>query len=345
MKLIYSDDHKGHKGAMELRYDKLIPMSESPKRMNMILNALSDIGYNDIIEPTNHSLDIAYKIHDPAFVSFLEQAYPLWEKEFGPGGFATAYTFGMRGMAQTPNTSIHSMLSCYTFDVCCPIVAGTWNAIRSAVNVALTGVDLMQQGEKCVFSLCRPPGHHASRDMAGGYCYMNNAAIAAQSHIDHGAERVAILDIDYHHGNGSQAIFYDRNDVLYVSLHARPEDEYPFLMGYASEIGVGNGKGCNLNIPMPIGTTFEVYRDSLKIALQNIIDYDPDVIVLSLGVDTFAGDPVGGFELQSPDFKTIGNLIAELEMPTHFIMEGGYAMEALGKNVGNVVTGFCKLTQ
>ena len=136
---------------------------------------------------------------------------------------------------------------------------------------------------------------------------MNNAAIAAQSHIDHGAERVAILDIDYHHGNGSQAIFYDRNDVLYVSLHARPEDEYPFLMGYASEIGVGNGKGCNLNIPMPIGTTFEVYRDSLKIALQNIIDYDPDVIVLSLGVDTFADDPVGGFKLQSPDFKTIGN--------------------------------------
>jgi len=340
MKLIYSDDHKGHTGGKELRYDKMIPMSESPERMDMIITALSNVGLNDIIEPKSYNLDIAHKIHDPAFVSFLEHAYPLWEKEFGPGGFATAYTFGMRGMAQTPNASIHSMLSCYTFDVCCPIVSGTWKAIRSAVNVALTGVDQMQQGEKSVFSLCRPPGHHASKDMAGGYCYINNAAIAAQAHLDYGAPRVAILDVDYHHGNGSQSIFYDRKDVLYASLHARPEDEYPFLMGYANEIGTGDGKGYNLNIPMPIGTTFDLYKNNLKIALKQISDYDPEVLVLSLGVDTFAGDPVGGFKLQSPDFEVIGNLIAELRIPTHFIMEGGYLMEALGENVKNVVTGF-----
>ena len=166
-------------------------------------------------------------------------------------GFATAYTFGMRGMSQVPNQSVHSMLSCYTFDVCVPFIKGTWKAIRSAKDAALTGVDLMHQGERAVFSLCRPPGHHASRDMAGGYCYLNNAAIAAQAYLNKGAKRVAILDIDYHHGNGTQAVFYDRADVFFASLHCRPEEEYPFLMGYAAEVGKGAGKGYNLNLPMP----------------------------------------------------------------------------------------------
>ncbi|MFT4573696.1 MAG: acetoin utilization deacetylase AcuC-like enzyme [Gammaproteobacteria bacterium] len=340
MKLIYSDDHREHAGAKEMRYDKMIPMSESPERMDIIMAGLSKAGFNDIVEPTNHSLDAAYKIHDPKFVSFLERAYPLWEKEFGSGGFATAYTFGMRGMAQSPNETIHSMLSCYTFDVCVPIVAGTWKAIRSAIDVALTGVDLMQKGEKSVFSLCRPPGHHASSDLAGGYCYMNNAAIAAQAHLDFGANRVALLDIDYHHGNGSQSIFYDRKDVLYTSLHARPEDEYPFLMGYSNEVGTGAGDGYNLNLPMPVGTAFDTYKGALETALECIKNYRPDVLVLSLGVDTFADDPVGGFKLLSPDYTVIGKMIAQLQLPTHIIMEGGYAMDALGTNVGNVLTGF-----
>jgi len=340
MKLIYSDDHKNHAGAKEMRYDKMIPMSESPERMDIIMDGLSKAGFNDIVEPTSHSLDVAYKIHDPKFVSFLERAYPLWEKEFGPGGFATAYTFGMRGMAQTPNETIHSMLSCYTFDVCVPIVSGTWKAIRSAIDIALTGVDLMQNDETSVFSLCRPPGHHASSDLAGGYCYMNNAAIAAQAHLDFGANRVALLDIDYHHGNGSQSIFYDRKDVLYTSLHARPEDEYPFLTGYSNEVGTGLGKGYNLNLPMPIGTAFDTYKSALETALERIKSYRPDVLVLSLGVDTFAGDPVGGFKLVSPDYSVIGKMIAQAQLPTHIIMEGGYAMDALGTNVANVLAGF-----
>jgi acetoin utilization deacetylase AcuC-like enzyme len=340
MKLIYSEDHREHAGAKEMRYDQMIPMSESPERMDIIMEGLSKAGFNDIVSPTWHSLEVAHKIHDPNFVSFLERAYPLWEKEFGPGGFATAYTFGMRGMAQTPNETIHSMLSCYTFDVCVPIVAGTWKAIRSAIDVALTGVDLMQNGDKSVFSLCRPPGHHASGDLAGGYCYMNNAAVAAQAHLDFGANRVALLDIDYHHGNGSQSIFYDRKDVLYASLHARPEDEYPFLMGYSTEVGVGSGKGYNLNFPMPVGTAFDTYKIALENALQRIKNYEPGVLVLSLGVDTFADDPVGGFKLLSPDYTVIGEMIAALQLPTHIIMEGGYAMEALGTNVANVLTGF-----
>ncbi|MEQ9487591.1 MAG: histone deacetylase family protein [Alphaproteobacteria bacterium] len=342
MKLIYSDDHRGHAGAKEMRYDQLIPMSESPERMDMIMNALAKAGFEDVVAPSPYGLEVAHQIHDPAFVSFLERCYPLWEKTIGPGGFATAYTFGMRGMNQAPNESVHSMLSCYTFDVCVPFVEGTWRAISSAKDVALTGVDLVQQGERAVFSLCRPPGHHASRDLAGGYCYMNNAAIAAQAHLNGGAKRVAILDIDYHHGNGSQSIFYDRSDVFFASLHCRPEDEYPFLLGYASETGKADGEGFNLNLPMPLGTTYEVWGRSLATAISRIETYDPDVLVVSLGVDTFVDDPVGGFALQSPDYFDIGRKIRGIDLPTHFIMEGGYAMSALGTNVANVIAGFAE---
>lgn len=340
MKIIYSDDHRGHAGAKEMRYDEMIPMCESPERMDMILRALNEAGHADIVQPASFDIDAAYAVHDPHFVSFLERCWPLWEQEFGPKGFATAYTFGMRGMAQTPNASVHSMLSCYTFDVCVPFVAGTWRAIRSAVDVALTGAALMGDGERAVFSLCRPPGHHASGDLAGGYCYLNNAAIAAAYHRQAGAARVAILDIDYHHGNGTQRIFYDRSDVLFVSLHCRPEDEYPFLMGYAAETGEGAGRGFNVNLPMARGTAYDVYGDALANALARIRQYGPDVLVVSLGVDTYKDDPVGGFRLDTADYPRIGAAIASLGLPTQFVMEGGYAMAALGANVAGVITGF-----
>jgi acetoin utilization deacetylase AcuC-like enzyme len=340
MKLIYSQDHRDHAGAKEMRYDKMIPMSESPERMDMIVGALAEAGLEDIAEPDSHGLEIAHQVHDPAFVSFLEQAYPLWEQEFGPGGFATAYTFGMRGMDQVPNHSVHSMLSCYTFDVCVPFVRGTWTAIRSAMDTALTGAQLIRRGEQSVFSLCRPPGHHASRDLAGGYCYMNNAAIAAQSFLNEGASRVAILDIDYHHGNGTQSIFYDRSDVFFASLHCRPEDEYPFLMGYATERGRDAGKGYNLNLHMQRGTDYSVWGPALRTALTAVRNYAPDVLVVSLGVDTYANDPVGGFMLQTNDYHDIGRQIRGLGLPTQFIMEGGYAMEDLGRNVAGVILGF-----
>jgi acetoin utilization deacetylase AcuC-like enzyme len=343
MKLIYSEDHRGHAGAKEMRYDEMIPMSECPERMDAIMGGLADAGFTDIVEPTSHGLDVVHQIHDPAFVDFLQRCYPLWEEEFGPGHFATAYTFGMRGMDQVPNRSVHSMLSCYTFDVCVPFVEGTWKAVNAAKDIALTGVDLMQAGENAVFSVCRPAGHHASQDLAGGYCYLNNAAIAAQAHLNAGANRIALLDIDYHHGNGSQRIFYERADVFFVSIHCRPEDEYPFLMGYASEIGEGPGTGYNLNLPMPRGTDFSVWSKSLSTALDRIAEYDPDVLVVSLGVDTYDGDPVGGFTLCNEDFMTTGKRIAAASIPTHFIMEGGYEMDALGKNVANVISGFANV--
>ena len=342
MKLIYTDDHREHAGAKEMRYDQMIPMSESPERMDLVIQGLADAGFQDIVKPDVFPDDHIHAIHDPGFVRFLEVAYSLWKKEFGPGGFATAYTFGMRGMDQVPNESVHSMLSCYTFDVCVPIVAGTWKAVRSAVDVALTGSAAITAGERAVFSLCRPPGHHASGDLAGGYCYLNNAAIAAQFYLNAGSDRIAILDVDYHHGNGTQRIFYERNDVLYLSLHARPEDEYPFLMGYAQETGACEGENYNVNLPMPLATGWHDYREALQHAISRLQAYRPDVLIVSLGVDTYKDDPVGGFALESEDYLRIGALISLAGLPTHFILEGGYAMAALGRNVGNVITGFEK---
>lgn len=340
MRTFHSEDHRGHAGAKEMRYDQLIPMCESPDRIDTILSALRQQGHHDIVQASSFDLAPVLRIHTPGFVDFLQRCWPLWEAEFGPRGFATAYMFGMRGMDQVPNGSVHSMLSCYTFDVCVPFVAGTWTAIRSAVDVTLSAAVHLAEGGGAAFALCRPPGHHASSDLAGGYCYVNNAAVAAQMLLDRGASRIAILDVDYHHGNGTQRIFYDRDDVLYASIHATPEREYPFLLGYAHETGAGRGVGFNFNQPLPLGTRIDTYRPALSAALDRVGDHAPDAVIVSLGVDSFIHDPVGGFALESEDFVRIGAEIASLQLPTLFVMEGGYAIAELGLNTANVITGF-----
>lgn len=318
----------------------MIPMCESPDRMDTILGALREQGHRDIVEASLFDLAPVLRVHTPGFVDFLQRCWPLWEAEFGPGGFATAYMFGMRGLDQVPNGSVHSMLSCYTFDVCVPFVAGTWTAIKSAVDVTLSAGRHVAEGADAAFALCRPPGHHASSDLAGGYCYVNNAAVAAQMLLDRGASRIAVLDVDYHHGNGTQRIFYERDDVLYASIHATPEREYPFLLGYARETGVGRGQGYNFNQPLPLGTRMEEYRPALAAAGARVRTFAPDVLIVSLGVDSYIRDPVGGFALESDDFLTIGSDIAALGLPTLFVMEGGYAIAELGVNTANVITGF-----
>jgi acetoin utilization deacetylase AcuC-like enzyme len=206
--------------------------------------------------------------------------------------------------------------------------------------VALTGAKALLEGERGVFSLCRPPGHHAALDMYGGYCFLNNAAIAAQYLRDHGAERVAILDIDFHHGNGTQDIFYARDDVLFCSLHGDPEDAFPHFLGYADEAGSGLGTGYNRNYPMPPGTPFAQWREALADALDRVGEFSPQYVVVSLGVDAFENDPLSFFKLTSPDFLTTGQMIGALDIPTLFVMEGGYDVDEVGVNVVNVLKGF-----
>ncbi|HWV10926.1 MAG TPA: histone deacetylase family protein, partial [Pseudomonas sp.] len=195
-------------------------------------------------------------------------------------------------------------------------------------------------GAHSAFALCRPPGHHAAGDVMGGYCYLNNAAIAAQAFIDQGRRKVAILDVDYHHGNGTQSIFYTRSDVLFTSIHGDPAEEFPFFLGYADELGEGAGEGCNFNYPLPMGSDWDAWSAALEQACQRIGEHGAEVVVVSLGVDTYMEDPISQFKLDSPDYLTMGRRIAALGLPTLFVMEGGYAVEAIGVNAVNVLEGF-----
>lgn len=340
MKTIYSDDHKLHCGGKELNRGEMVPQFEMPSRAEMILARLEDCRLGEVIAPDRFGDEAMLAVHAEDYVRFLESAWSEWVKEEGDDQFAIAWVFPCRGLRQTAPRSIHGKLGYYAFDVAMPIVEGTWKAARTAVNVALTGCRLIGGGERATFSLCRPPGHHANRDLGGGYCYLNNAAIAAQAFRDAGAPRVAVLDVDYHHGNGTQAVFYDRADVLFVSLHGDPHTEFPYYLGYADETGVGAGEGFNLNLPMPAGTNWGTYRPALAQAGRRISDFAPDALVVSLGVDTFKSDPISQFKLENDDYLRMGEAIADLGLPTLFVMEGGYAVEDIGVNTVNVLTGF-----
>jgi acetoin utilization deacetylase AcuC-like enzyme len=249
--------------------------------------------------------------------------------------------FPARGMRRDRvPTGLHARLGYYAFDAGSPIVSGTWQAARAAAHCALTAADLVASGERSAYALCRPPGHHAGRGMFGGYCFLNNAALAAQRLRDAGMPRVAVLDVDYHHGNGTQDIFWERDDVPFVSIHGDPETEYPFFLGHADERGAGPGEGCNHNFPLPRGTDWTRYSATLDEALRRIDAHAPQALVVSLGVDIFEGDPISSFRLGAGDFPKLGTRIAALGLPTVLVQEGGYAVAEIGDNVAAVLEAF-----
>jgi acetoin utilization deacetylase AcuC-like enzyme len=231
----------------------------------------------------------------------------------------------------------------YSFDAGTPLTAGTWAAAEAGAACAVAAARALRgpAAPRATVALTRPPGHHAGRDFFGGYCFLNNAAIAAQTLLDDGgARRVAVIDVDYHHGNGTQSLFYERADVLTVSIHGDPRTEYPFYLGHADERGAGAGEGCNLNLPLPPGTGYSHWRASLMTGLQRAGDFGADALVVPLGVDTYEGDPISGFLLASPDYLQLGRDLAAMRLPVVFTLEGGYAVVAMGVNVVNVLEGF-----
>ena len=339
MKTVYSEAHRGHAGAKEIHNGELVPIHEMPSRIDMILARLAESDHRELVEPKSFPLEAFTRVHSEDYVTFLSEAWDLWAAE-SDSPYALPYTSVAPGMRLVVPETINGKLSRYAFDLAAPFVAGTWAAVRRSAEVALSGQEMVAAGAPAVFSLCRPPGHHAMADQSGGYCYLNNAAIAAQAFLDQGAGRVALLDVDYHHGNGGQSIFYQRDDVFFVSLHATPAQEYPHFLGYGDETGAGAGEGFNLNLPMPWGTAWDAYGAALDQGLARIADYGPDVLVVSLGVDTFKDDPISQFKLEHEDYLRIGAAIATLGRPTLFVMEGGYAVEAIGINTVNLLNGF-----
>jgi acetoin utilization deacetylase AcuC-like enzyme len=231
-------------------------------------------------------------------------------------------------------------LGLFSMDAGTPLTAGTWAAARTGAHCALSAAQAVADGDPAAFALTRPPGHHAGPDFFGGYCFLNNAALAAQHLRSQGVERVAVLDIDYHHGNGTQACFYDRPDVYFTSIHGDPHTEYPFYLGYADELGRGAGLGANRNFPLPRGSGFVVWREALRQALQGIQDFGAQALVVSLGLDTFEGDPISGFKLRSADYLQVGADLALAGLPTVFVFEGGYAVAEIGVNAVNVLQAY-----
>lgn len=339
MRTVYSEDHHLRDAKTELYGGELVPPFECPARADYILDQVKAVSLGDIKSPEHFDLSTVARVHDPAFLDFLEYCWPEWQAT-GYQGEAIPTCWPARGMQQRIPNHIEGKVGYYAMAGETSISNGTWEAARASVNVALTAQSIINQGAESAFALCRPPGHHAASDMYGGYCFINNAAVSAQAFIDQGAKRVAILDVDFHHGNGTQAIFYDRADVMFLSLHGDPAEAFPHFLGYADEAGVGAGEGYNHNYPLAPGTAFDSWGTALDDAIVKIKKFGAEAVVISLGVDTFEHDPISFFKLTSDDFKRYGRSLATLGVPTLFVMEGGYAVEEIGINAVNVLQGF-----
>jgi acetoin utilization deacetylase AcuC-like enzyme len=345
MKVIYSADHLRHEPGHEYEDGKAIAHPEVSERAENIRRALeADDGF-ELVGPTEHGVEPITAVHDPAMLAYLESAWREWREageradEILPDTFPLpAYHEAMDRprISRSPRGAAGSWM----FDAASPIVEGTYAASRAAVDVALSAADLVLGGEGFVYGLCRPPGHHAARSMMGGYCYFNNAAIAAEELARRTGGRVAILDVDYHHGNGTQQIFYARGDVLYASLHGDPDRAYPYFSGFSEETGAGAGAGANLNLPLPKGCSDEEYLTHLERGLEAVDGFGEAIVVVSLGMDTYALDrPMGDLALTTEGYRAVGSRVAALGRPTVVLQEGGYYVPDLGENVRSWLRG------
>ena len=343
MLIFHNPSHHLHAGRHEMFRGRLVPCHETPARLDHVLAELARRRFGELREPGAADMDLVRRIHSPQYVAFLSRAWDEWvaldpanaEVDILPSVWPNQ---GLRRDV-TP-TNFAARLGLYTFDAGTPLGAGTWSAAQAGAACAIDAARAVASGASSAMALTRPPGHHAGADFFGGYCFLNNSARAAQALRDAGVQRVAVVDVDYHHGNGTQSIFYERDDVFTASIHGDPATEYPFYLGYADETGSGRGEGANLNLPLPVGTGFERWRQALQQAIDAAAAHGAQALVVPLGVDTYEGDPISRFGLRSDDFLQIGRMLAALRLPTVFVMEGGYAVAEVGINVVNVLEGF-----
>jgi len=337
VKAVYSDLHKSHDPQFFLVRGMVKRTAEQPERADRLLAGLK-AGRHDVVGPTGFGQGPRLRVHSPEYLGFLEDAWDAWSALGDAGPEMIANVHPVRNAATYP-THIVGRLGWHTVDTGCPIGPGTWAAACAASDVATTAAQMVSDGEDAVYALCRPPGHHAYRDLAGGFCFLNNSAIAA-AHLRLTHDRVAILDVDVHHGNGTQGIFYERRDVFTISIHADPASYYPYVWGYAHERGAGTGLDANLNIPLPIGTGDDDYLQALVVARKAIESFAPDALVVALGLDASEHDPLAGLSVTTDGFRRVGAVIARLGLPTVLVQEGGYLSDVLSANLEAVLGGF-----
>jgi acetoin utilization deacetylase AcuC-like enzyme len=340
MPVVAGDAHRGHDPAYEVNLGRVRrPVYERVERGELLRGALAAAGH-PLVEPAEHGLEPILAVHEPALLEFLEGAWPAWRAAGGPE-LLIPDTFALPGLARTaaaPPAGGLGRPGWFCFDTATPLVEGSYAAARAAADVALTGADLVAGGARAAYALCRPPGHHAGRGCYGGFCLLNNAAVAAAALRRLG--RVAIVDVDFHHGNGTQEVFWEDAAVLYVSLHGDPAVHYPYVTGSRQEAGGGAGRGATVNLPLADGTGEDAYLAALAAACEAVAGFDAATLVVSLGFDTFAGDPLGAFALTTGSYRRVGASLAALGLPTLLVQEGGYALDALGANAVACLAGF-----
>lgn len=342
MKTVYNERHALHAATHEFFRGRLVPAFEVPARADYVLKAVQAAALGEILmTPVDHGLAPLERVHAPAYLRFVRGAHAEWQA-LGGEGDAFPAVWPVRSLrSDLEPQSFAARMGLYSMDSGTPLTAGSWEAAYWGAQATLTGLDIALGEERTAYVLTRPPGHHAGADFFGGYCFINNAAVAAQAARDAGLARVAILDVDYHHGNGTQAIFYERADVFYASLHGDPQTEYPFFLGHADERGAGPGLSFNANEPLPAGSSNAAWFAALDRLLAQLTAYAPELLIVSLGVDTYGGDPISHFKLDRPEFVEMGARLAAFGAPrTLFLQEGGYATEAIGHNVVAVLRGF-----
>lgn len=334
MQVVWSAQQLVHHGTRFIRSGQIVPSPETAERATVIRDAVVRRGH-ELIGPRDLGLAPVLAVHDADFVAFLQAARNDWTAFAGAEAAAMPNVHPRGPTARRPSGPV-GQLGWYTGDMACEITDGTWPAAYAAAQGAATAAQLVIEGNATVYALCRPPGHHAGGDRAMGFCYLNNAAVAAEELRRHFA-RVAILDVDVHHGNGTQEIFYERGDVYFASIHGDPDQYYPFYWGYADQCGEGGGKGATLNVPFPVGSGDGPFLEALAAALDGIQAFAPQALVLSLGVDASVHDPHGRHKVSDAGFRRMAEMIAWLNLPMAIVQEGGYASAALGETVADIL--------
>jgi len=345
MRAFYHPDQSLHDPQQYMRFGRIVAPKDLPERTAQLLGALKKHGITPE-QPPAAGLDPVLAVHDAGFVRFLETIWARWQElpERGPEAWPNTFPYwsGRTDESVRPPcrpTGIMGQLGWYLGDLSVPVGEHCWTSTQRSADTAVAGADAVLAGERGVYALCRPSGHHARADRATGFCYINNTAVAAQR-LRSKFGKVAILDVDAHHGDGTQQIFYRRDDVLTISVHADPVDYYPFFTGYEDERGNGPGEGFNLNLPLAHGTGGAAMKAAVERAGEVIQKFGADALVIALGYDAHKDDPIGVLKLEAADFGTIGAQMKAMGLPTLVVQEGGYAIEAIGGCLDAFLGGF-----
>ncbi len=337
MKCFYAPETEAHDPKFRLTHGKLQKNAERPERAKLLLQALEAVGLSTEF-PISAPYSAMEAVHTKRFLTWLETAWDIWQTLPDAGSEVVPNINPDRSIATYPASPI-ARAGWHMGDTSAPVGQHSWTASRRAVDCAYAAAEAILAGEKSAYALCRPPGHHSSAEIAAGHCLMNVAAVAA-AHLGKQLGNVAVLDIDVHHGNGTQSIFYNRSDVLTVSVHAETDEYYPFYTGYSHESGSGDGQGYNLNLPLPRTTTDDAWIAAIQTGLTRIDEHKPAALVLSLGLDAHENDPLLGMKVSFDGFEQAGKLIAQAGYPTVIIQEGGYLSPDLSTSLTHFMTGY-----